>query len=105
MGSEVYQAQVIKAFFDTITGTERSMTRIYLCVVSLAKLRNESPEKLHSLVEQIQKSKEKHTLSIDVLDYVVDAANSLENKSALAAFGIPESTSTSDFGSISLDSL
>jgi len=105
MGSEVYQAQVIKSFFDTITGTDRNMTRVYLCVISLAKLRNESPEKLHHLVEQIQKSKEKHTLSIDVLDYVVEAANSLENKSSLAAFGIPESMSSGDFGSISLDSL
>ena len=45
MGSEVYQAQVIKALFDTITGTDRNLTRIYLCVISLAKLRNESPEK------------------------------------------------------------
>ncbi|HJJ95553.1 MAG TPA: hypothetical protein O0W79_03115 [Methanocorpusculum sp.] len=105
MAGDVYQAQVIKAFFDTITGTDRNMTRIYLCVVSLAKLRNENPEKLQFLVNQIQKSKEKHQLSIDILDYVVDAANSLENKSALAAFGISINTNSDDFGSISLDSL
>ncbi|HJJ46712.1 MAG TPA: hypothetical protein O0X32_00420 [Methanocorpusculum sp.] len=105
MAGEVYQAQVIKAFFDVITSTDRNLTRIYLCVVSLAKLRNENPEKLQFLVNQIQKSKEKHQLSIDILDYVVDAANSLENKSTLAAFGIAVTTSSDDFGTISLDSL
>jgi len=105
MGSEVYQAQAIKAFFDTIYSTDRNMTRIQLCVLSLAKLRNESPEKLHFLVDQLQKSKQKHTLSIDILDYVVEVANSLENQPVLAAFGLPETASVGDFGSISLDSL
>ena len=38
MGSEVYQAQVIKAFFDTVTGTDRNLTRIYLCVISLVRV-------------------------------------------------------------------
>jgi len=105
MGSEVYQAQVIKAFFDAITGTDRNITRVTFCVISLAKLRNESPGTLKHLMDQLQKSKEKHTVSMDVLDYVADAANSIENKSVLAAFGIPENTVSEDFGSISLDSL
>ena len=44
MGGEVYQAQVLKNFFDTITGTDRNLTRIYMCVISLAKLRGEDVE-------------------------------------------------------------
>jgi len=99
MGSEVYQEQVIKAFYDAVTGPQRSLTRIYLCVVSLAKLRNESPEKLHFLIEQLKKSKEKHMLSIDIIDYVADVVRSLENQP------ISDSMSSEDFGSISLDSL
>jgi hypothetical protein len=78
MGSEVYQAQVLRAFFDTITGTDRNLTRIYMCVISLAKLRMESPERLRFLVEQMQVSKTKRELSIDILDYMVEAANSLD---------------------------
>lgn len=105
MGSEVYQAQILRAFFDTITGTDRNLTRIYLCVVSLAKLRGETPEKLMFLSDQMKKSREKHELSIDILDYMVDAANSLENKAVYSAFGIPESANADDFGGISLDSL
>ena len=105
MGSEVYQAQVIKAFFDTITGTDRNLTRIYLCVISLAKLRNESPEKMRFLVEQLQASKAKRELSVDILDYVADAANSLESRAAFSAFGIAESTNADDFLGVSLDSL
>ena len=27
MGGEVYQAQVLRNFFDTITGTDRNLTR------------------------------------------------------------------------------
>ena len=42
MGGEVYQAQVLRNFFDTITGADRNLTRIYMCVVRLAKLRMES---------------------------------------------------------------
>ncbi|HJJ39005.1 MAG TPA: hypothetical protein O0X42_02600 [Methanocorpusculum sp.] len=105
MGSEAYQAQILKAFFDTITGTDRNLTRIYLCVISLAKLRCESPETLRFLAEQMQKSREKRELSMDILDYMVDAANSLENKAVSAAFGITESANADDFSGISLDSL
>ncbi|MDO5847147.1 MAG: hypothetical protein Q4Q20_02460 [Methanocorpusculum sp.] len=105
MGSEAYQAQILRAFFDTITGTDRNLTRVYLCVISLAKLRGESPEKLTFLKEQMVRSREKHELSVDILDYMVDAANSLENKAVYSAFGIPESAESDDFGSISLDSL
>ncbi|HJJ33399.1 MAG TPA: hypothetical protein O0X19_03355 [Methanocorpusculum sp.] len=105
MGSEAYQAQVLRAFFDTITGTDRNLTRVYLCVITVAKLRGESPEKLTFLKDQMIKSRAKHELSVDILDYMVDAANSLENKAVYSAFGIPESADADDFGSISLDSL
>lgn len=104
MGSEVYQAQVIKAFFETITGTDRNLTRIYMCVISLAKLRNEPPEKLRFLVEQMQASKAKRELSVDILDYVVEAANSLESRAAFSAFGVTESANADDFLGVSLDS-
>ncbi|HJJ35600.1 MAG TPA: hypothetical protein O0X27_00330 [Methanocorpusculum sp.] len=105
MGSEAYQAQILKAFFDTITGTDRNLTRIYFCVISLAKLRGESPETISHLAEQMKKSREKRELSIDILDYMVDVANSLDTRAVYTAFGIPESSESNDFGSISLDSL
>lgn len=105
MGSEVYQAQILRAFFDTITGTDRNLTRIYMCVISLAKLRMESPEKLRFLVEQMQVSKTKRELSIDILDYMVEAANSLDSWAGQSAFGITTSQKSDDFGSVSLDSL
>ncbi len=104
MGSEVYQAQVLRAFFDTITGTDRNLTRIYMCVISLAKLRAESPEKLRFLVEQMQASKAKHELSIDIMDYMTDAANSMESWAGQTAFGITAPVKSDDFGSVSLDS-
>lgn len=104
MGSEIYQAQVIRSFFDTVTGTDRNLTRIYLCVISLAKLRSESPEKLRFLADQMRLSREKRELSIDILDYVADAANSLEIKSVGAAFGLPENVQADDFAGVSMDS-
>jgi hypothetical protein len=104
MGSEVYQAQVLRAFFDTITGTDRNLTRIYMCVISLAKLRMESPEKIRFLAEQMQASKAKHELSIDILDYMVSGANSLESWAGQSAFGITTPAKSEDFGSVSLDS-
>ncbi|MDO5844409.1 MAG: hypothetical protein Q4Q53_04615 [Methanocorpusculum sp.] len=105
MGSEVYQAQVLRAFFDTITGTDRNLTRIYMCVISLAKLRNESPEKLTFLSQQMKLSKEKKTLSIDILDYMTEAANSLESWQSQTAFGVTSPVKADDFAGISLDSL
>lgn len=105
MGSEVYQAQILKAFFDTITGTDRNLTRIYFCVVTTAKLRGETPQVVTHLLDQMKKSREKRELSIDILDYMVDVANNLENKAVYSAFGIPESTESNDFSGISLDSL
>ncbi|NYT04788.1 MAG: hypothetical protein GKC04_00225 [Methanomicrobiales archaeon] len=106
MAGEVYQAQVIRNFFETITGPDRNLTRIYMCVVSLAKLRMESPEKLSFLVDQLKKSKQKRELSIDILDYVADAALDLDMHTVQTAFGVTEIHEASgDFGSISLDSL
>jgi hypothetical protein len=104
MGSEVYQAQILRAFFDTITGTDRNLTRIYMCVISLVKLRGEDPEKLRFLMEQMRASKEKHELSIDILDYMAEIANSLEPWASQSAFGITVPANSADFGRISMDS-
>jgi len=106
MGGEIYQAQVIRNFFDTITGTDRNLTRIYMCVMSLAKLRMEPPEKMASLLDQLKKSKIKKELSIDILDYVCDAANDLELASVQTAFGVKGIKDVAqDFNAVSLDSL
>ena len=78
MAAEIYQAQVIRNFFDTITGPDRNLTRIYMCVISLAKLRMEPPEKLKELMDQVRKSREKKELSVDILDYVCNVAMELE---------------------------
>jgi hypothetical protein len=106
MGGEVFQAQVIRNFFETITGTDRNLTRIYMCVISLAKLRLESPEKVSFLVEQIRKSKQQRELSIDILDYVVDVARELDQNVVQTAFGVRSiGEVTQDFSGISLDTL
>ncbi|HJJ28448.1 MAG TPA: hypothetical protein O0X70_03550 [Methanocorpusculum sp.] len=105
MGSEVYQAQVIKAFFETLTGTDRSLMRIKMCVVSLAKLRGETPEKFSFLMDQLQKSYEKKTISMDIIDYMADAANSLESWQSQTAFGVTNPVKADDFSGFSLDSL
>ena len=106
MAGEIYQAQVIKNFFDTITGTDRNLTRIYMCVMSLAKLRMESPEKMAHLLDQMKKSKIKKELSVDILDYVCDAANELELASVQTAFGVKDIKDVAqDFSAVSLDSL
>ncbi len=104
MGSEVYQAQVLRAFFDTITGTDRNLTRIYMCVISLAKLRMEPPEKIRFLSEQMQASKAKHELSIDILDYMTSVANMLDTSAGESPFNITAIKSDS-IGSLSLDTL
>jgi hypothetical protein len=106
MGGEVFQAQVIKNFFDTITGTDRNLTRIYLCVISLAKLRMENPEKISFLVDQIRKSKQQRELSVDILDYMCDAAIQLDLNVVQTAFGIKTIGEVmQDFNGISLDTL
>jgi hypothetical protein len=104
MGSEVYQAQVIRAFFDTIIGTDRNLTRIYMCVISLAKLRGEEPEKFRFLMDQMRVSKEKRELSIDILDYMAETANSLEPWASQSAFGITTPVNSEEFGRVSIDS-
>ena len=106
MGGEVFQAQILKNFFDTITGTDRNLTRIYMCVISLAKLRLESPEKVSFLVEQIRRSKQQRELSIDILDYMADAARELDMNVVQTAFGAkPVGEVVQDFTGISLDTL
>ncbi|HOP66287.1 MAG TPA: hypothetical protein PLM96_00500 [Methanoregulaceae archaeon] len=106
MGGEVFQAQIIKNFFDTITGTDRNLTRIYMCVISVAKLRMEKPEKITFLVDQIRKSKQQRELSIDILDYMVDAAIQLDMNVVQTAFGVKEiGEIMQDFNGISLDTL
>ena len=106
MSGEIYQAQVIRNFFDCITGTDRNLTRIYMCVMSLAKLRMENPEKVSFLVDQIRKSKQQRELSVDILDYMVDAAIQLDLNVVQTAFGVKTIGEVmQDFNSISLDSL
>jgi hypothetical protein len=106
MGGDIYQAQVIKNFFDTITGTDRNLTRIYMCVMSLAKLRMEKPERMADLVDQLKKSKIHKELSVDILDYVCDVANSLELNTVQTAFGVRDIQQVAqDFSGVSLDSL
>jgi len=106
MGGEIYQAQVIRNFFDTITGTDRNLTRIYMCVMSLAKLRMEPPEKMAALVDQLRKSKIQKELSVDILDYMCDAANTLEMNMVQTAFGVRNIQQVAqEFSGISLDTL
>jgi hypothetical protein len=106
MAGEIFQAQILRNFFDTITGTDRNLTRIHMCVISLAKLRMESPEKMSLLVDQLRKSREKRELSVDILDYMCDAASNLDLISVQTAFGVREiSQMAEQFERISLDSL
>ncbi len=106
MGGEVFQAQIIRNFFETITGTDRNLTRISMCVISLAKLRMESPEKITSLLDQIKKSKQQRELSIDILDYMCDAAIELDITVVQTAFGVRTiGEVVQDFTGISLDTL
>jgi len=106
MSGEIYQAQVIRNFFDCITGTDRNLTRIYMCVMSLSKLRMESPEKMTTLVDQLRKSKMQKELSVDILDYMCDAANQIELNMVQTAFGVRDIREVAqDFSGISMDSL
>jgi hypothetical protein len=106
MGGDIYQAQILRNFFDTITGTDRNLTRIYMCVISLAKLRMEPPEKMSALVDQLRKSKIQKELSVDILDYMCDAATSLELNMVQTAFGVRDIQQIAqDFSGVSLDSL
>ncbi len=105
MSGEVFQAQVVRNFFETITGQDRNLSRIYMCVISLAKLRMESPEQMTFLLDQMRKSKQKRELSIDILDYVCDAARDLDLTTVQTAFGVREISALADeFSSVSLDS-
>jgi hypothetical protein len=106
MGGEIFQAQVLRNFFDTITGTDRNLTRIYMCVMSLTRLRGEDPGTISHLVEQLKQSKVKKELSIDVLDYMCAVAKELEVNAIRTAFGVKELQEVvQDFDGISLDSL
>ncbi len=106
MGGEVYQAQILRNFFDTITGTDRNLTRIYMCVISLAKIRMEPPEKISFLVDQVRKSKQQRELSVDILDYMCDVAAILELNQVQTAFGVREvGEIQQDFTGVSLDTL
>ncbi|MDI9632704.1 MAG: hypothetical protein QFX32_01445 [Methanolinea sp.] len=106
MGGEIYQAQILKNFFDTITGTDRNLTRIFMCVISLAKIRMEPPEKLAFLIDQLRKSKQHKELSVDILDYMCDVAAQLDITAVQTAFGVKEiGEIAEDFRGVSLDSL
>ncbi|HWQ65667.1 MAG TPA: hypothetical protein VN372_02235 [Methanospirillum sp.] len=106
MGGEVFQAQVLRNFFDTITGTDRNLTRIYMCVISLARLKGEDPDTIGKLVDQLKQSKVKKELSVDVLDYMCAAATELHISAVQTAFGVRELHEVmQDFDGISLDTL
>ncbi len=106
MGGEIFQAQVLRNFFDTITGTDRNLTRIYMCVISLARLRGEDPDTISRLAEQMKQSKIKKELSIDVLDYMCAVASELEISAVKTAFGVKDLNEVvQDFDGISLDTL
>ncbi|KAF1077872.1 hypothetical protein [Methanogenium sp. MK-MG] len=106
MGGEIYQAQVIRNFFETVTGPDRNMTRIFMCVVSTAKLRMEPPERITFLVDQIKKSKQKRELSIDIIDYMCEAAIDIDITSVMTAFGAQEVAGLADdIGDISFGTL
>ncbi len=106
MSGEIYQAQVIRNFFDTITGTDRNLTRIYMCVIALAKLRLEAPEKMTFLLDQLRKSKQAKELSVDILDYMCDAATALDLTYVQTAFGVKNIREMAEeFSGVSLDSL
>ena len=77
-----------------------------MCVISIAKLRQESPDIISHLAEQIQRSKVKKELSIDILDYMCDAAREIDMTAVQTAFGVKEiKDMIQDFEGISLDSL
>ncbi len=106
MGGEIYQAQIVRNFFEIITGTDRNITRISMCVIAVAKLRNEAPERLTVLLDQVRKSRQNRELSIDILDYMCDVAYALDANAVQTAFGVRELASISqEFNGISLDSL
>ncbi|WP_342677095.1 hypothetical protein [Methanofollis sp. UBA420] len=105
MGGEVYQAQVLRNFFDTITGPDRNLTRIFMCVVSLAKLRMEPPETMARLMDQLKKSQQHRELSVDVLDYMCSCASEIDLVSVQTAFGVKEVREIAEsFDGISIDS-
>ena len=74
--------------------------------MSLSKLRMESPEMMSALVDQLRKSKMQKELSVDILDYMCDAANQIELSMVQTAFGVKDIREVAqDFSGISMDSL
>jgi len=74
--------------------------------MSLAKLRMESPEKMSALVDQLRKSKMQKELSVDILDYMCDAANQIELSMVQTAFGVKDIREVAhDFSGIIMDRL
>ncbi len=70
------------------------------------QLRNEAPERLTFLLDQVRKSRQNRELSIDILDYMCDVAYALDANAVQTAFGVRELASISqEFNGISLDSL
>jgi hypothetical protein len=59
-----------------------------------------------ALVDQLRKSKVQKELSVDILDYMCDAANSLQVNMVQTAFGVKDIQQVAqDFSGVSLDSL
>jgi len=105
MGGEIYQAQVLRSFFDAITGQARDIKRVRMCVLSLVKLRQEDPATVSHLVDQVDKSRVNKELSVDILEYMCDVAREIDITIVQTAFGVKEiKEMMQDFDGISLDS-
>jgi hypothetical protein len=66
----------------------------------------EPPEKMAALVDQLRKSKIQKELSVDILDFMCDAATQLELDTVQTAFGVKNIREVAqDFSGISMDSL
>ena len=50
--------KIVRNFFEIITGTDRNITRISMCVIAVARLRNEAPDRLTFLLDQVRKSRQ-----------------------------------------------
>lgn len=105
MGGEIYQAQVLRSFFDAITGPTRDIKRVRMCVLSIAMLRQEDPGIVSHLEDQIQKTQVNKVLSVDIVEYMSSVAREIEKTEVLTAFGVKEiKDMINDFDGISVDS-
>ena len=61
---------------------------------------------MSALVDQLRKSKTQKELSVDILDYMCDAANQIDLSMVQTAFGVKDIRDVAqDFSGISMDRL